>query len=158
MDSIFSIIINEIKSGHQVYFICPLITESETSKNVSLEELLVILKKKLGEYTMEVLHGRMKDNEKDEVLDNFYNNKTNILLSTTVVEVGVNIQNATVMVVMNANSFGLAQLHQLRGRIGRSTFQSYCYLIVDDLIEQVSRLEILEKTDDGFEEARDGGS
>ncbi len=152
IDGLVKVIIREVELGHQAYFICPLIEESENSRNISLEELLPILKTKLpNNITMDVLHGKMKDQEKQDVLRRFYMNETNILLSTTVVEVGVNVQNATVMAILNANAFGLAQLHQLRGRIGRNVYQSYCYLIVDEIMAQSERLDILKQTDDGFE-------
>ncbi len=151
IDRLIKLIEKEILYGHQAYFICPLIKESETSRNISLEALLPILKTKMNKnISIDVLHGKMKDVDKQRVLDKFYNNETNVLLSTTVVEVGVNVKNATIMVIINANSFGLAQLHQLRGRIGRNAYQSYCYLIVDEVINQSSRLDILKQTDDGF--------
>mgnify|MGYP000235494636 CR=1 FL=1 len=92
----------------------------------------------------------MSDENKEIVLDRFYRNTTQILISTTVVEVGVDVKNATVMVIVNANSFGLAQLHQLRGRIGRDEDQSYCYLVVDNLLEASDRLQVLKDTNDGF--------
>lgn len=152
IDKLTEVIKREVSNSHQIYFICPLIEESEISRNVSLKELLPILKKKLSKnITMDVLHGKMKDQEKQAVLNRFYMNQTNVLLSTTVVEVGVNVKNATVMVIINANAFGLAQLHQLRGRIGRNIYQSYCYLVVDEIMTHSDRLDILTKTDDGFE-------
>jgi ATP-dependent DNA helicase RecG len=98
----------------------------------------------------DILHGKMNDKEKNEVLSSFYKNETQILVSTTVVEVGVNVANATSMIIFNANNFGLAQLHQLRGRIGRNDLESYCFFIVDDLADENDRLGILEKTNDGF--------
>ena len=151
LDDLLEKIKPELDKSHQVYFICPKILDSETSTKVSVEELTSILKLKLGTYyNIDTLHGKMKDEEKVNTLNKFYNNETNILISTTVVEVGVNIKNATVMVIINADSFGLAQLHQLRGRIGRDSYQSYCYLIVDDILEANERLNIMKETNDGF--------
>ncbi len=142
----------ELDFGHQAYFICPKITESETSTKISVEEVYDLLKAKLkGKYTVGLLHGKLSDSDKDHILNKFYQNKIDILVSTTVVEVGVNVKNATVMAIMNANAFGLAQLHQLRGRIGRAEHQSYCYLVVDDLLESSDRLKIMKETNDGFQ-------
>lgn len=141
----------QLTQGHQAYIICPKIEESEESGRVSVEEMAEIVRNTLGrEFEFGVLHGRMNDYEKDRILNRFYANQMKILVSTTVVEVGVNVKNATSMVILNADTFGLAQLHQLRGRIGRDMHQSYCYLIVDDLSLAKERLEILEQTTDGF--------
>ena len=96
---------------------------------------------------MGLLHGQMKNSQKDEIMNNFTNGKIKILISTTVIEVGVDVANATMMVVFNAERFGLATLHQLRGRVGRNNLQSYCYLISDSDTE---RLKVLEKSNDGF--------
>ena len=151
LDSLLLQVTKELDMGHQAYFICPKILDSETSIKISVEELNELLQKKLGHlYQIDVLHGKMSDEEKEIVLDRFYRNTTKILISTTVVEVGVDVKNATVMIVVNANSFGLAQLHQLRGRIGRDEHQSYCYLVVDNLLESSDRLQVLKDTNDGF--------
>ena len=151
LDDLLEKIKLELDKSHQAYFISPKIMDSETSNKVSVEELTKILEDKLGDkYSIDTLHGKMKDDEKDKTLNKFYRNETNVLISTTVVEVGVNIKNATVMVIINADSFGLAQLHQLRGRIGRDQNQSYCYLVVDDILEANERLNILKETNDGF--------
>ena len=141
----------ELNQNHQAYVICPMIQDVDTSNKISVEEVYELLHNKLGnQYKIDTLHGKMSDDEKTIALDRFYRNSTDILVSTTVVEVGVNVKNATVMVIMNADKFGLAQLHQLRGRIGRDEHQSYCYLVVDDMLEANQRLNILVKTDDGF--------
>lgn len=151
LDSLLMKVERELKLGHQAYFICPKILDSETSLKISVEELYELLQRKIGHrYQIDVLHGKMSDQDKTIVLDRFYRNSTDILISTTVVEVGVDVKNATVMVIVNANSFGLAQLHQLRGRIGRDEYQSYCYLVVDNLLESSERLQILKETNDGF--------
>ncbi|MCK4551374.1 MAG: ATP-dependent DNA helicase RecG [Tenericutes bacterium] len=151
LDLLLENIKTELDKNHQAYFICPKILNSETSTKISVNELYNILNTELGnQYKIGVLHGKMIEPEKTSVLDKFYNNEIDILISTTVVEVGVNIKNATVMVILSADSFGLAQLHQLRGRIGRDSFQSYCYLVVDDILEAKDRLKILKETNDGF--------
>ena len=98
-------------------------------------------------YTVEILHGKMSKEEKDKVMDDYLNNKINILISTTVIEVGVDVKNATVMVIFDADRFGLSTLHQLRGRVGRNSLQSYCYLISD---KDKERLKIMEETSDGY--------
>ena len=142
---------SEINKGRQAYIICPKIKDTETSQKLSVEEVYNLVNQELGKtYSVDFLHGKLKDNEKTEVLESFYDNKTQILVSTTVVEVGVDVKNATTMIIMNADSFGLAQLHQLRGRIGRNKYQSFCYLVVDDLLEASDRLKILKDTNDGF--------
>jgi ATP-dependent DNA helicase RecG len=151
LNILLSKVSKELDKGYQAYVICPMINESETSVKLSVEEVYQTLNKKLGsKYTIEYLHGKMTDTEKDKILNKFYSNHTQVLVSTTVVEVGVNVKNATVMLIMNADTFGLAQIHQLRGRIGRSIYQSYCYLLVDDLLEASERLKILKETSDGF--------
>jgi len=151
MESLFVEMRKELDKGHQAYVIVPLIDESEPSKNISLEEFKEIILNQLpNQYRVGFLHGKMKNGEKEDVLQGFYQNLTNVLVSTTVVEVGVNVINATFMAIMNANHFGLSQLHQLRGRVGRSSEQAVCYLVYDGLPEETSRLEILTQTSDGF--------
>jgi|AntAceMinimDraft_18_1070375.scaffolds.fasta_scaffold00879_2 ATP-dependent DNA helicase RecG len=151
LDNLLNEVSKELDKGYQAYVICPMISESDTSEKISVEEVYKILNQKLShKYKLDYLHGKMSDVDKDKILNRFYLNESQVLVSTTVVEVGVNVRNATVMIVMNANSFGLAQIHQLRGRIGRNEYQSYCYLIVDDLLEANNRLKILKETSDGF--------
>jgi ATP-dependent DNA helicase RecG len=150
LEKAFKIIENEIKNYRQVYVICPLIKESNSSCSISVEEAYKIIINRFKMAKTDILHGKMNDKEKNEVLSSFYKNETQILVSTTVVEVGVNVANATSMIIFNANNFGLAQLHQLRGRIGRNDLESYCFFIVDDLADENDRLGILEKTNDGF--------
>jgi ATP-dependent DNA helicase RecG len=141
----------ELNEGHQIYFICPIIEESETSSKISVSELKNIIKPMIDDkYNIEILHGKLNDHEKTKVLNRFYKNDVQVLVSTTVVEVGVNVRNATVMVILNADSFGLAQLHQLRGRIGRNELQSFCYLVVDDILSNNERLQVMTETNDGF--------
>ena len=139
--------LDEIKAGHQIYVVAPLIDDEEDEKmNVTS------LKAKFdvafnGMVPTGLLHGKMKPNQKDEVMNSFKNGDTKILISTTVIEVGVDVKNATMMVIFNAERFGLATLHQLRGRVGRNDMQSYCYLISD---YDAERLKVLEQSNDGF--------
>ena len=142
----------EIEAGHQVYVICPLIEESEglDARNVNdtAKELAAYFDDsvKIG-----VLHGRMKGQEKQKIMEEFSENYINILVSTTVVEVGVNVPNATVMMIENADRFGLAALHQLRGRIGRGSAQSYCiFMSTSNNPDTMKRLDILKSSNDGF--------
>ena len=140
--------LEEIKKGHQVYVVAPMIDENDENnlKNVYLlkEKFSLAYHEKVP---MGILHGKMKKEEKNEVMNAFKNNQIKILISTTVVEVGVDVSNATVMIIFNAERFGLATLHQLRGRVGRSDLQSYCYLICN---EKKERLMVLEESNDGF--------
>jgi len=147
---VYQLMRQELSKSNQVYVICPLIEESETTNYFSVYETYDILNKRFPNVNIGMLHGKMKDQEKIGIINKFKNNDIHILISTTVIEVGIHIDNATTMLIMNANAFGLAQLHQLRGRIGRSNLQSYCCLIVDENIEDIDRLKILENTDDGF--------
>lgn len=139
----------------QVYIICPLVedSEAETLKSVkSVKKELENLKKVFKDYKIGLLHGRMKEAEKNSILKDFNDNKINILLSTPVVEVGIDIPNATIMVIEGADRFGLAQLHQLRGRVGRGTKQSYCLLFTEnDSAKATERLTALTKTNSGFD-------
>lgn len=139
--------LDEIKAGHQIYVVAPLIDDEEDEKmNVtSLKDKFDVAFN--GMVPTGVLHGKMKPNQKDEVMNSFKNGDTKILISTTVIEVGVDVKNATMMVIFNAERFGLATLHQLRGRVGRNDMQSYCYLISD---YDAERLNVLEQSNDGF--------
>ena len=139
--------LDEIKAGHQIYVVAPLIDDEEDEKmNVtSLKDKFDVAFN--GMVPAGLLHGKMKPNQKDEVMNSFKNGDTKILISTTVIEVGVDVKNATMMVIFNAERFGLATLHQLRGRVGRNDMQSYCYLISD---YDAERLKVLEESNDGF--------
>ena len=150
LEKAFKVIDKEIQNNHQIYVICPLIEKSETRNQISVEEAFKIISKRFKTAKIDILHGKMSDEEKINTLSNFYNNSTDILISTTVVEVGVNVNNATTMLIFNANMFGLSQIHQLRGRVGRNDFSAYCFLMVDNILEESERLEILEETNDGF--------
>ena len=142
---------DQLAEGRQAYLVYPLIDESETltvgAASIEFEEW----KKRLPEYEVELLHGRMGAEEKDRVMERFRSGKAEVLVSTTVIEVGVDVPNANVMLIYNAERFGLAQLHQLRGRIGRGAHKSFCVLMIPpDQVEARTRLKILEDTRDGF--------
>jgi ATP-dependent DNA helicase RecG len=144
---------DQIKQGRQVYVVCPLIDPSDTLGAKSVMEVCAFFKKHVFKNErVNVLHGKLKSDEKQKVIEAFKNKKTDVLVCTTVVEVGVDVPNATVMVVMNAERFGLAQLHQLRGRVGRSDLTSFCYLLPDQTEgKAMERLQLLERIQDGFE-------
>ena len=143
---------DEITKGRQVYVVCPLVEESEAIEAKAAEDLRDELKEKyFSDLNVEVLHGKMKPSLKDKIMNDFKNNKIQILVSTTVIEVGVNVPNATLMIIENAERFGLAQLHQLRGRVGRGSHKSHCILIYSSKTNVCKeRMEIMEETNDGF--------
>lgn len=143
---------NQVKEGRQVYVICPMVEESEGLEAENVMDYSEKLRNVLSPgITVGILHGQMKPKEKNRVMEEFAQNRIQVLVSTTVVEVGVNVPNATVMMVENAERFGLAQLHQLRGRVGRGSHQSYCIFIHGkDQAEHSRRLQILNKSNDGF--------
>ena len=139
----------ELLKNHQIYVIAPLIEESETLDLTTVNELKDKMNLAFGEkYNVGIIHGKLKQTEKDKIMEDFVNNKIQILISTTVIEVGVNVLNTTMMVIFDANRFGLSTLHQLRGRVGRSTLESSCILISDYDSE---RLNVMTTTNDGFE-------
>lgn len=148
----YKFVSDEITKGHQVYIICPLVEASETTEAQNVTDYSKKLDEYFkGKYKIGMLHGKMKPAEKNQVMDAFANHETDILVSTTVVEVGVNVPNATVMMIENANRFGLAALHQLRGRVGRGEAQSYCILMNSSSADRESeRLNIMLKSNDGF--------
>ena len=148
-NSAYDLALDEIDKGRQVYIVCPLIEEDEDNKLNSVEKLYNELSHGMFRgIPIEILHGKMKPKEKDEIIERFKKNETKAIISTTVIEVGVNVPNASMIVIFNANMFGLSTLHQLRGRVGRSDIQSYCVLVAK---ESEERLRLLEKTSDGFE-------
>lgn len=141
----------ELALGSQLFVVCPLISDSDSMPVKSAEQTHEELKKgDFKDYRIGLLHGRMKSKEKETIMQKFANNELDILVATTVIEVGVNVPNATVMLVENAERFGLAQIHQLRGRVGRSDNQGYCYLMLGDSSEPSRRLRALESSNDGF--------
>ena len=143
----------QAEEGRQIYVICPMVEESEGLEAENVTDYSKKLRELLPDtIKVECLHGRMKANQKNQIMEAFSKNEIQVLVSTTVIEVGVNVPNATVMMVENAERFGLAQLHQLRGRVGRGEYQSYCIFIQGGEEEETKkRLEILEKSNDGFQ-------
>ncbi|MDO5480772.1 MAG: ATP-dependent DNA helicase RecG [Candidatus Saccharibacteria bacterium] len=154
-ETLYPHIRDELNLGRQAYWICKKIEDGHSRDSMAKQETISVkrqtekLKTIFPRAKIEFLHGRMKPAEKDEIMAKFSNHKIDILVSTTVVEVGVNVPNATIMVIMDAESYGLAQLHQLRGRVGRGDFQSYCYLITS-AEQPTRRLLEVEKSTDGF--------
>ena len=145
---VLGLMLEQIKLGHQIYVVSPLVEEDEslnlTSINLLKEKLSLAFK---NLFRIEIIHGKMKTTEKESIMNDFKNNQIKILIATTVIEVGIDVSNATMMVIFNAERFGLATLHQLRGRVGRSDLQSYCYLISDS---DNDRLKVMEESNDGF--------
>lgn len=147
----YSFIEKQVRQGRQAYVICPMVEESEGMDAENVLDYTQKLKENLpSDIQIEYLHGKMKPKEKNRVMESFAAGEIQVLVSTTVVEVGVNVPNATVMMVENAERFGLAQLHQLRGRVGRGEYQSYCIFIQGNQDQISKRLEILNKSNDGF--------
>lgn len=139
----------ELDKKHQIYVVAPMIEDDENDKKETVKDLEEKMNKAFGKIAkIGVVHGKLDSKEKNKVMSDFEKNRINILISTTVIEVGVNVPNASMIVIFNANMFGLSTLHQLRGRVGRNDIQSYCILIAK---ESQERLRLLEKTNDGFE-------
>lgn len=147
----------EVAAGHQVYVICPMVEESENMEAENVMDYMDTLSSVLSpSIRIEYLHGRMKPAEKNSIMERFAGHEIDILISTTVIEVGINVPNATVMMVENAERFGLAQLHQLRGRVGRGSVQSYCiFMTGNPSRENMERLSVLEQSNDGFRVAEE---
>lgn len=142
----------QVDEGRQAYIVCPLVEENEELNLKSVIELAEKYKLEVfPEYKVEYLHGKMRPKEKDAIMEEFKNGNIDILISTTVIEVGVNVPNASIMVIENAERFGLAQLHQLRGRVGRGEYQSYCILKYQGNSEVIrQRMKVMQSTNDGF--------
>ena len=145
----------EIDKGRQCYVVCPLVEEQEESDGPKLKSAIELAEEyqneKFKNYRVGVLHGKMRPKEKEEIMQQFKDKQIDILVSTTVIEVGVDVPNASLMIIENAERFGLAQLHQLRGRVGRGEYESYCILKcggINELIKE--RMDIMTKTDNGF--------
>lgn len=151
-DRVNEFIRKKVSEGRQVYIVCPLVEESEEIDARAATELAErIAKEDFFDLRVSLIHGKMKPKEKDEVMKGFVDGEIDILVSTTVIEVGVNVPNATIMIVENAERFGLAQLHQLRGRVGRGEHQSYCILYNNGKTEvSAQRMQVMQKTNDGF--------
>lgn len=156
LQKVYNFIDKKLKDGRQAYFIVPLIEDSDKISAKSVEEYKSEIENVFSDRKIGILHGKMKNSEKDQVMQDFKNKKIDILLSTTVVEVGVNVPNASIITIINAERFGLSSLHQLRGRVGRGEHQSYCFLIShSDNDNTKARMRIMEKTNDGFEIAEE---
>ena len=151
-DKAYQFIAREVAAGRQAYVICPMVEESEMIEAENVLDYTKLLRQKLPDpITVEYLHGKMKGKEKNRIMERFAAGEIQVLVSTTVVEVGVNVPNATVMMIENAERFGLAQLHQLRGRVGRGKHQSYCIMVnCSDQDGTQERLDILNRSNDGF--------
>ena len=145
-------ILKQIQEGRQAYIVCPLVEENEELDLKSVEKLYETYKKEIfPKHRIEYIHGKMKQKDKDSIMERFKNREIDVLISTTVIEVGVDVPNANIMVIENAERFGLAQLHQLRGRVGRGEYQSYCILKYDGNGETVrQRMKVMCETNDGF--------
>ena len=142
----------QIEEGRQAYIVCPLVEESEESDLKAVTTLVEKYKNEVfSDYRVECVYGKMKAKEKDAIMQEFKDGNIDILISTTVIEVGVNVPNASIMVVENAERFGLAQLHQLRGRVGRGEYKSYCILKYEGKGQNtIERMKIMTQTNDGF--------
>lgn len=153
MTSLYQGIRDQIHRGRQVYIVFPVIKESEKSDLKNLEQGYEALLEVFPEFRLSKVHGKMKDKEKEAEMDKFVKGETQILVATTVIEVGVNVPNASVMVILDAQRFGLSQLHQLRGRVGRGAEQSYCILVTNHKLtkETKRRIDIMCDTNDGFQ-------
>lgn len=151
-DRVNNFIKKQVDEGRQAYIVCPLVEDSEEIDAKSVLKLFEKYKTEtFSKYTVEYMHGKLKQKEKDEIMQKFKEGKIDILISTTVIEVGVNVPNASIMVIENAERFGLAQLHQLRGRVGRGEYQSYCILKYQGNSELIrKRMKVMQDTNDGF--------
>ena len=152
-ERLYNFVREQIDMGRQIYIVCPMVDENE--EMAELKSVIDYTEKlkdtHLGKYNIEYLHGKMKPKEKNDIMMRYKNNEINILVSTTVIEVGISVSNATIMIIENAERFGLAQLHQLRGRVGRGGHKSYCVLITDAKGKIVrERMEVMKTTNDGF--------
>ncbi|GAJ15144.1 unnamed protein product, partial [marine sediment metagenome] len=157
-DRVYEIIDKELKKGNQTFIVYPLVEESEALDLKDATRMAEHLQKEIfPEYRVGLIHGRMKGTEKDEIMADFSEGRIDILVSTTVIEVGIDIPQASLMVVEHAERFGLSQLHQLRGRVGRSDIPSYCILLSGYARSDTAkkRLRIMEKTNDGFKIAEE---
>ncbi|KYM43829.1 ATP-dependent DNA helicase RecG [Fusobacterium necrophorum] len=151
MEKMYSFIRKQLQQGRQAYFVAPLIEESDKLVLHSILEVEKKIREKLSDYNISILHGRMKSAEKEEIMRQFQQKEIDILVSTTVIEVGIDVPNAVIMTILNAERFGLSALHQLRGRVGRGNSASFCFLISKTQNESSKqRLKIMEATQDGF--------
>ncbi len=149
----YAFIRKEVEKGRQAYMVCPMIEESDAIEAKAVETMIdEVSQTDFKGLNVSVLHGKMKPEEKEAIMSEFAANKIQVLISTTVIEVGINVPNATIMLIENAERFGLSQLHQLRGRVGRGKYQSYCILVTDSKSQVTKeRMKVMQKTNDGFE-------
>jgi ATP-dependent DNA helicase RecG len=147
---VYEFVARNVESGHQAYIVAPAIEEGETELTSAVSEFERLRRDVFPALRLGLLHGRLSGREKDDVMQRFVKGELDVLVSTTVIEVGVDVANASVMVVRDAQHYGLAQLHQLRGRVGRGAAKSYCILVYPDASEENARLEILTRSTDGF--------
>ncbi|MDD7411411.1 ATP-dependent DNA helicase RecG [Fusobacterium gastrosuis] len=151
LGKMYDFILKKIDSGSQAYFVAPLIEESEKISLKSIEKLNEDVIKRFPNKKIAIIHGKMKSKEKDEIMLKFKNKQYQILIATTVIEVGIDVPSSTIMCIFNAERFGLSALHQLRGRVGRGSMQSYCFLVSESKTDNsIQRLSIMEETQDGF--------
>lgn len=151
LGKMYDFILKKIDSGSQAYFVAPLIEESEKISLKSIEKLNEDVIKRFPNKKIAIIHGKMKSKEKDEIMLKFKNKEYQILIATTVIEVGIDVPSSTIMCIFNAERFGLSALHQLRGRVGRGSMQSYCFLVSESKTDNsIQRLSIMEETQDGF--------
>lgn len=152
----YNFIKQQLNAGRQAYIVCPMIDENDMELQAAAAYAEEISRESFSEYKVGLLHGKLSPKEKDAVMQSFKEHELDILVSTTVVEVGIDVPNATVMLIENADRFGLSQLHQLRGRVGRGEHQSYCILMTDRVTDETKqRLRLMSKTSDGFEIAKE---
>ncbi len=149
INSLGKVLNRHLAMDEQIYIVVPLINVSDSFNFIDINQAYNIFTEMLPDARINILHGKMKSADKEQIMNDFKNHKTDVLISTTVIEVGVDVKNASNMVILNAERYGLSQIHQLRGRVGRGNIQSYCYLVTDK--SETERLQILEKTNDGFE-------
>lgn len=148
----FDLMKRELSKNHQIYVVTPLIDQSDKLSSMSVKEAYDLVSGHLpNNIKIGMLHGKMKSIDKENLLSEFKQGNVQVLVSTTVIEVGVDVKNATAMIIFNAARFGLSQLHQLRGRVGRNDQDAYCYLVIDGSLEETTRLDILTRSNDGFE-------
>ena len=149
IDSLMNKVEKELLKGHHVYFVVSAIENDYDEGRFDIDEVSLLVSQRFPNMRIGKLHGKLKEKDKNEVMQAFINKEIDIIVSTTVIEVGISVDNATVMVVLDAQNFGLSQLHQLRGRVGRGNLEGFCYLVTNDLEKE--RLNVLASTNDGFE-------
>ena len=142
-----------MRSGRQIYVVCPLIEENEMFSSRAVKKVYAELKKHFSEFNVAMLHGQMKNAEKDSIMSAFAQGEIQLIVTTTVIEVGMDVPNATIMCILDAEHYGLAQLHQIRGRVGRGSEESFCFFVSDNKNAK-ERLDVLTKSSDGFEIAK----